>query len=76
MSVWQPINTAPKDRYSLIGDKICLPDIVIWHRARPARKALDGTCYMARPEGWFGVNGVRSRLDGKATMWAPVPDYD
>lgn len=81
MSVWQPISTAPKSdqtkaRYILIGDGICVPDLVTWRPTRPARITAPGAHYMARPEGWFDVHGLRSRLDGKATVWTSIPDYD
>ena len=77
--VWQPIESAPKSdaeavRYILIGDRVCLPDIVTWRPFRPER-VVNGTRYVAAPEGWFCVNGMRSRHCGKATVWAPIPEF-
>lgn len=77
---WQPIETAPKTDanrvvYILIGDGVCLPDIVTWRPRRPARTDEYGTFRHAVPEGWFLCGGGRSRLDGRATCWASVPNY-
>lgn len=78
-TVWQPIKTAPKSNqkqlhYVLITDGVCLPDIVIWHGKVNAHRDIYGNQICARPAGWFCVNGGRSRLDGKATHWMPIPD--
>jgi len=75
---WRPIETAPKGtrnkvQYILISDGIVLADLVIWNDRIPER-VIDGNLHLARPEGWFCVSGGRSRLDGKATRWLPLPD--
>ena len=77
--MWQPIDTAPKSDatrvvYILIGDGVCLPDIVTWMPERPER-IVNGNYHFPVPEGWFSVNKGRSRHCGKATVWAPIHDY-
>lgn len=67
---WQPIETAPKDRYIIISDAVCLPDVAIWCPLRPAYTDKFGTQWAERPEGWFNVS--RSRI--APTMWMPLPD--
>ena len=74
---WQPIEAAPKttaDRviYILITDGVCLPDIVTWKPARPAHTPKFGTHYCERPEGWFSVDGTRSRVN--PTHWMALPE--
>lgn len=76
---WQPIETAPKSDatrvvYILITDGVCVPDVVSWRNERPAyTDRRSGTFYHARPEGWFCVNGGRSRFCyGKAKHWAAI----
>lgn len=64
---WHSIDTAPHDRYIIITDGICLPDIVGWKGKVPVH---DGTRYVERPAGWFCSNGGRSRFDTDVTMKA------
>lgn len=77
---WKPIETAPKTTadevvYILIGDGVCLPDIVTWKPRRAEYINVFGMRHLARPAGWFSVNGSRSRLCGKATVWTHIPAY-
>ena len=73
--IWQPIEDAPRTgKYIIVGDGVCLPDIVVWHSCRPER-VINGNIHLSVPEGWFTVNQSRSRLCGKATMWTPIPEY-
>lgn len=76
---WLPIETAPKTSAEkihtiLIGDGICVPDIVSWRPAQPER-IVRGTRYLAQPPGWFCLNGGRSRITNP-TVWAPIPEYE
>ena len=76
-TTWRPIESAPrnvKERtdYVLISDGVCVPDIAIWQGERPAR-TINGNYHHPVPQGWFSINQGRSRLDGKATKWMPLP---
>jgi hypothetical protein len=74
MSSWQSIDTAPKDRYIQITDGICIQDTVCWRDKRIGY--YEYNYHHPQPAGWFSINGSRSRLDGKATLWAellPLP---
>jgi hypothetical protein len=71
---WQQIETAPMTTervvYVLISDGVCLPDIAVWKPERPERTS-GGTRSLAIPAGWFGADGVRSRVT--PTFWRPLP---
>jgi hypothetical protein len=76
---WQPITDATgrvtgKVEYILITDGVCVPDLVCWHYERP-EGFRNHVFYHKVPAGWFCVNGGRSRLDGKATLWAELPEW-
>lgn len=82
--MWNPMTTAPKDHYILIGDGICWPpDVVAWKPERKARMDEYGTKYHPVPAGWFMCGGGRSRFDPltkghlmTATIWCELPAYD
>jgi hypothetical protein len=77
---WQPIETAPKNRYIMITDDQYVPDIVEWENERP-----DRNCMIAA--GWFSQgqeigrhesgtprqNLNRSRIVNPK-WWAPLPE--
>ena len=68
---WEPISTAPKNRYILITDGVCVPDIVWWHPKTPDRTDKYGTFYFGQPAGWFSITLSRSRVT--PTHWMSLP---
>jgi len=73
---WRPIESAPKDNtekvnFILIGCWPGIPDLVIWRNERPEHH-FAGVKRFAQPEGWFCVNGMRSRITDP-THWMPLP---
>jgi hypothetical protein len=76
---WLNIDSAPKNNsdklnYILIGDSVCLPDMVIWRNETPKR-VVNGNVCLPIPEGWFTVAGSRSRIN-RPTVWCEIPIYD
>lgn len=67
---WHPIAEAPKDRYIVITDGVCLADVARWLNERP-EQVLHGNRILARPEGWFNIS--RSRIDSP-TYFYELPD--
>ena len=73
MMIWKPIETAlPVYKYILITDGIHTPDIVTWRDKVPEHTYLS-TKYLARPAGWFSVNGGRSRVISPK-YWMELPE--
>ena len=81
-AAWQPIESAPKDRYIMISDGTCWPpDVVTWRSEKREIKDVWGTSYHAVPAGWFLSVGSRSRFNPitpdhlmTAKIWCELPE--
>ena len=69
---WQPIGSALKTRYIMITDGVCVPDIVIWYRSPEEYTDKFGWRWRAKEEGWFCIEGGKSRLNARARYWAEL----